>query len=407
MTQVPPIAKAIQSIVDAGELAGAVALIWRVDQGLQVECVGWRNLATHTPMVRDTLFRIASMTKPITSLAALMLWEEGRFALSDPISRWAPEFRHMRVLRTRSGPVGQTAPAQRPITFEDLLTHRAGFSYADFEQGPIAQAYAEALGGNIDNDIAPDDWMARLASLPLIDQPGAAFHYSHATDLLGLLMARMEDVPLGDVLERRIFGPVGMKDTAFTVAQEKRSRCAALHGFDEAGHLTVLPHVPGNHALPERPADMRFVSGGQGLWSTVDDYLAFARLFVEHGTVDGVRLMQPQTLAMMTTNCLSAAQRASSTMLGMSPFAAGHGFGLGVAVVMEPEQANPLTCGGGIGAVGWPGAYGGWWQADPNDGSVLIFLTHNMFRPDQLANGIGFGAWDAIMQFQALAAAPR
>ncbi|MCB0057253.1 MAG: beta-lactamase family protein, partial [Caldilineaceae bacterium] len=220
---------------------------------------GWADIAAQQQASATTLFRIASMTKPITSLAALMLWEEGRFALSDPISRWAPEFTHMRVLRTRSGPVGQTAPAQRPITFEDLLTHRAGFSYADFEQGPIAQAYAEALGGNIDNDIAPDDWMARLASLPLIDQPGAAFHYSHATDLLGLLMARMEDAPLGDVLERRIFGPLGMKDTAFTVAQEKRSRCAALHGFDEAGHLTVLPHVPGNHALPERPADMRFV----------------------------------------------------------------------------------------------------------------------------------------------------
>ncbi|MEZ4660600.1 MAG: serine hydrolase [Caldilineaceae bacterium] len=150
---------------------------------------------------------------------------------------------------------------------------------------------------------------------------------------------------------------------------------------------------------------MAFVSGGQGLWSTVDDYLAFARLFVENGAVDGVRLLQPQTLDMMTTNHLSAEQRASSEMMGMSPFAAGHGFGLGVAVVMEPEQANPLTCGGGIGAVGWPGAYGGWWQADPNDGSVLIFLTHNMFRPEQLADGIGFGAWEAIMQFQALAAA--
>ncbi|MEZ4660599.1 MAG: serine hydrolase domain-containing protein [Caldilineaceae bacterium] len=257
MKQETPIASALQSIVDAGALAGAVTLIWRPGQVSQVECVGWRNVATKTPMARDTLFRIASMTKPITSLAALMLWEEGRFALDDPISRWAPEFTDMRVLRERTGSLAQTVPAQRPITLEDLLTHRAGFSYADFEQGPIAQAYAEALGGNIDNDYAPADWMARLAALPLIDQPGAAFHYGHATDLLGLLIARMEDTPLGDVFARRIFEPLGMKDTGFTVAQAKRSRCAALHGFDEAGQLTILPHAG-------QPCAAR-AAGGHGL----------------------------------------------------------------------------------------------------------------------------------------------
>ncbi len=403
MKRETPIATAIKAIVDAGELAGAVTLIWRAGQLVQVDCIGWRNRETQLPMERDTIFRIASMTKPITSLAALLLLEEGHFALDDPITRWAPEFADMRVLRSPIGPLDQTVPAQRPITVEDLLTHRAGFTYADFQQGPIANAYVEALGSQIDSEMPPDDWIARLAALPLIDQPGAAFHYGHSTDLLGLLLARMEDAPLGDVLERRIFIPLGMKDTGFTVPQAKRSRRAGLYGFDEAGLLTALRNVPGGHALPERPDDMAFASGGQGLWSTVDDFLAFARLFVENGMVAGVRFLQPETFAMMTANRLSSGQRAKSAMMGRPIFARGHGFGLGVATVMEPEVADPLICGGGIGSVGWPGAYGGWWQADPNDGSVLVFLTHSMVQLDQLTTGIGLGGWDAITQFQELA----
>jgi len=398
-----PITAAIRELVDAGELAGAVTLVWRDGEVLQQACVGYQDVATGQPLTRDTLFRIASMTKPITSTAALMMVEEGRFALEDPITRWAPEFAEMRVLRSPTGPLHEADPAARPITFADLLTHRAGLTYSDFQPGPLAQAYHEQLGGQIDSHVAPDEWMARLAALPLIDQPGAAFHYSHATDLLGLLLARIEDEPLGDLLARRIFQPLAMKDTGFTVPKAKQARKAGLHGFDAAGPLTTLPTVPGGHALAERPETMSYVSGGQGLWSTLDDYLAFARMFVSGGSVDGVQLLRPETLAMMMSNHLTNQQRAHSEMNGMPIFAAGHGFGLGVAVVMEPEKADPTRCGGGIGAVGWPGAYGTWWQADPNDGSVLIFLAHSMVDLEQLANGIGLGVWLAITQFQALA----
>lgn len=398
-----PIATALRDLVDAGELAGAVTLVWRDGEVIQQASVGYKDMATGQPMARDTLFRIASMTKPITSTAALMLVEEGRFALDEPIARWAPEFAKMRVLRSPTGPLHQTAPAERPITFEDLLTHRAGLTYGDFQQGPLAQAYQEALGGDIDSAVAPADWIAHLAALPLIDQPGAAFHYSHATDLLGLLIARIENAPLGDVLDRRIFKPLGMKDTGFTVPKAKQERRAGLYGFDATGRLTALQTVPGGHAMAERPEGMTYVSGGQGLWSTLDDYLAFARMFVGKGTVDGVRLLRPETLTLMTANHLTKQQRAKSAMAGRPIFATGHGFGLGVAVVMEPDKADPTRCGGGIGAVGWPGAYGGWWQADPNDGSVLIFLAHSMVDLEQLANGIGLGVWLAITQFQALA----
>ncbi len=149
--------------------------------------------------------------------------------------------------------------------------------------------------------------------------------------------------------------------------------------------------------------NMTFESGGQGLWSTLDDYLAFARLFVGGGAVDGVRLLRPETLTRMASNQLTRQQRDASRMFGMPLFKIGHGYGMGVAVVTEPEQADPLRCGGGVGAVGWPGAWGGWWQADPGDESVLIFLAHNMVELHQMASGIGLDVWSAIAKFQELA----
>lgn len=395
-----PITDAIRKIVDDGGLAGAVTLVWQDGKVIQNAQVGWRDVEAKLPMERDTLFRIASMTKPITSTAALMLLDEGRFALTDPITRWAPEFSQMRVLRSTSGTLDQTDPAERLITFEDLLTHRSGLTYGDWHSGPIAAAHKEALGGGIDSGVHPDEWIARLAALPLIDQPGTGFHYGHSTDLLGLLIARMEDAPLGDVLKRRIFDPLGMKDTGFTVPLEKHGRRAGAYGFDDAGRLCKRLTGPGDSFLSERPEGMTYVSGGQGLWSTVDDYLTFARMFVNAGTVNDVRLLKPETFKRMVTNCLSEDQLVKAR----SMLNAGHGFGLGVAVVIDPQKAGPQPCGGGMGAVGWPGAFGGWWRADPGDNSVLIFLTHNMLELEQIFDGIGLGAFDAITQFQAQAA---
>src|SRR5215212_1344217 len=390
----------ISNLVSAGGLAGAVTLVWQDGKVIQIAEIGWRDIEAKLPMERNTLFRIASMTKPITSTMALMLFDEGKFALNDPITRWAPEFSQMRVLRSASGPLNETDPAERLITFEDLLTHRSGLTYGDWHSGPIAKAYKEVLGGGIDSEVHADDWIARLAALPLIDQPGTAFHYGHSTDLLGLLIARIENAPLGDVLKRRIFDPLGMNDTGFTVPFEKQARRAGAYGFDDAGQLYKRRAGPGASFLPERPEGMAYVSGGQGLWSTVDDYLTFAQIFLNAGTVNEFRLLQPKTFQRMVTNCLSENQLTNAR----SMLNAGHGFGLGVAMVLDPLKAGPMPCGGGMGAVGWPGAFGGWWRADPSNNSVLIFLAHNMLELEQLLDGIGFGAFDAITQFQAQAA---
>ena len=405
MTGEDPITKAIGAIVEAGEMAGAATLVWRGGEVLQASAVGWRDLEARAPLTRDSLFRIASMTKPITSTAALMLLEAGRFALDDPIARWAPEFGAMRALRAADGPLDDTEPAARPIAFEDLLTHRSGLTYGGFHAGPIAAAYAAAWGRDIDSDVAPDAWIAGLAALPLIDQPGAAFHYGASADLLGLLIARMEGAPLGEVLARRIFAPLGMKDTGFTVPPAKRERRAGMCGFDDVGRLKALTVAPGGATVAERPDDMTFVSGGAGLWSTLDDYLAFARLFVGGGAVDGVRLLQPETFALMTTNRLTERQRRDAKILGMPVFGAGSGFGLGVAGGMDPATASVMRGKGGVGTVGWPGAYGGWWQADPTDRSVMILLQHNMVELEQMMQGYGLGGYGAIQQFHSLGSA--
>lgn len=388
---------AVRQIVDSGQLAGAATLSWK-NRTAQTACFGWRDIERRLPVERDTIFRIASMTKPITSVAALMLVDEGRFALEDPIARHAPEFSQMRVLRSPDGPLDETDPAERLITFEDLLTHRAGLTYGDFHRGPISRAYREALGGDIDSYVAPDDWIRRLSQLPLIHQPGTIMSYGRATDLLGLLIARIEGEPLRAVLKRRIFDPLCMKDTGFLVSPDKRDRCAAAYGFNDEGQLIRRTTWSGV-VVEERPVEMTYESGGQGLWSTVDDYLRFARLFLGDGSVDGVRLLRPEILARMMTNQLTEKQRASSGWLGRKPFAAGRGFGLGVSVVLETDP-NDLMRRGGVGTVSWPGAYGGWWQADPNDGSALVFLAHNMVDLTQMAKGIGLGVWAAIDAFQ-------
>ena len=397
MTLREKIAAVIDPIVGASAMAGAATLVWRDERVVQADGFGWRDAEARLPIERDTLFRIASMTKPITSVAALMLADEGRFALEDPVTRWAPELAQMRVIADPRSPLERTVPAARPITFVDLLTHRSGLTYEFLSPGLLGEAYEAALGGMIDSDVAPDDWIARIATLPLVDQPGAGFHYGRSTDLLGFLLGRIADKPFSDVLAERIFQPLGMKDTAFAVPADKRLRRAQVYGFNEAGRLAAQP-------IPERPAGMAYVSAGQGLWSTLDDFLAFARLFLSDGAVDGVRLLKPETLARMMSDQLTDEQRIKATVFGAAIFG-GHGFGLGVSIVRDPAKASPFLGGGGNGAVGWGGSFGGWWQADAVAGQVLIFLTHVSLTVEQMAKRVGVGAFGARMQFEAIARA--
>ncbi len=390
------IGPALQGVVDAGDLSGFVTLVWRGGKVVQVDTIGRRDIAGDKPMTRDTIFRIASMTKPITSVAALMLLEEGRLKLDDPITRWAPEFADMQVLKAADGPLDQTAPAERDITIEDLMTHRAGLAYGFTSMGPIAQAHEKALGPALGTPLTPDEWMKRLGELPLSYQPGARFHYSHATDVLGFIVARIEGKPLDQVLQDRVFGPLGMTDTAFHVPPEKLDRAAKLYRINP--ETDVMEEV----AFPYHPAPPVFAAGGGGLVSTADDYLKFARLMLGKGEVDGVRLLKAETVEMMAADRLTPAQK-EIPFMGI-PFWMGQGFGLGVSVITDPVKQAWMGA-GNAGAFGWPGAFGTWWQADPQADMVLIYLIQNSMPlgPEaaaQLATGQRMGGRAALPVFQ-------
>ena len=366
MAQVEP---ALKGLVDQGMLSGMVTLVWKDGREVQFNAIGQRDIEAGLPMQRDTLFRIASMTKPVTTLAALMLVEEGKLGLNDPITDWLPEFKDMQVLKDAAGPLDQTVPAQRDITVEDLMTHRAGLAYAFTSMGPIAHAHEAKLGSPLSNPYTPDEWLHRLSELPLSYQPGERFHYSHATEVLGFLVARVEGKTLGDVLQERIFGPLGMAETGFWVPPENRGRRAKLYQADPNGG----PLKDVSWGDPPSP-DQAFEGGGGSLVSTVDDYLKFARLMLGGGEVDGVRLVQPETIALMITNRLTDEQR-SHSFLGM-PFWLSQGFGLGTSMIMDAQKHEWMGA-GGEGSFGWPGAFGTWWQADPKNNLILIYLIQD------------------------------
>jgi CubicO group peptidase (beta-lactamase class C family) len=395
LAQIPP---ALQAIVDAGDVSGFVTLIWRKGEIAQVNTLGHRDVAAGAPMQRDTLFRIASMTKPITSVATLMLMEEGKLRLDDPISKWIPELGSRQVLKDPQGPVDQTYPAPREITVEDLMTHRAGLAYGFTSIGPIAHAYEAALGSLLVNRNTPDGWLAALGTLPLSYPPGERFHYSHATEVLGFLVARVEGKPLGQVLRERIFAPLGMDDTFFWCPPEKHGRMAKLYQAPPEGGPLKDVSLP----LPNEPSV--FEGGGGSLISTADDYLAFARMLLGKGEVDGVRLLKPETVEMMAANRLTDAQR-EIPFMGI-PFWLGQGFGLGLSVITDPEKQAWMGA-GSKGSFGWPGAFGTWWQADPAEDMVMIYLIQNSMplgpeAASQLATGQRLGARAALPVFQKL-----
>lgn len=361
------IGPALQTFVDGGELAGIVTLTSRGGEIVQIGTIGWRDIETQDPMRPDTLFRIASMTKPITSVAALMLIEQGKIALDDPISRWVPELANLRVLRAADGPLHDTELLQRAITVEDLLTHRSGLAYAPFSEGPLKQAYEMALGDPGMNHLTVDQWLAALGTLPLAYQPGQRFHYSHSSDVLGFLIGRVEGKPFRQVLQEQIFEPLGMSDTDFWIPLEKRGRLASLYKFDQQSDRLVKVELE----LYDKPP--AYTPGGGGLISTASDYHQFARMLLAGGALDRVRLLQPETVRMMQTNRLTEAQRQYS-FVGM-PLWRKSGFGLGLSIA-EDLVDNPYAC-GAPGAVTWPGLYGTWWQADPVNDLIMIYLIQH------------------------------
>lgn len=341
----------MQQHVDEGLLAGAVALVARDGKVAYLKCVGMQDKERGVEMKPDAIFRIASMSKPITSVAVMMLYEEGRFRLSDPVSKYLPEFKDMKVIVTEPAGDGKTrtklVPAKREITIRHLLTHTSGLTY--HWDPRVGAQYAEAgiTHGLIQTDDVLADGIKKLAQQPLVHQPGEAWNYGLSTDVLGRLVEVVSGLPFDEFLRRRIFEPLRMNDSGFYLPDSKVSRLAAVYGADPNGKVKRL----GNGILGEGAmratvtypyeGPKRYFSGGGGLCSTISDYTRFCQMMLNGGELDGVRLLSRKTVELMTTDHVGE----------LSP---GTGFGLGFGVTRNLREGGELTS---VGAYRW----GGYW----------------------------------------------
>ncbi|MFJ2890639.1 serine hydrolase domain-containing protein [Streptomyces sp. NPDC087305] len=348
--------------VDDGTVPGAVGLVARGDD-VEVVAVGSVDVEGTAPMARDSIFRIASVSKPVTAAAVLALVEDGRLALDAPVEEWLPELAKPMVVRTPSSPVDDVVPAERPVTVEDLLSFRAGWGFPDdFFLSAVQALLAFQQDGRAPYlQPGPDEWLAALAKIPMVRQPGAAWLYNTCSDIQGVLVARASGSSFPDFLAERFFGPLGMTDTGFSVPESKRSRFTTAYTPGELGALEQADTPDGGFSRP--PA---FPSGAGGLVSTADDLLAFHRMLGADGTApDGAQVLSPTSVSRMTTNHLTAAQREASAL-----FLEGQGWGYGGQVDVDPIDAWNVP-----GRYGWVGGTGTAAHVIPPTGTVTVLLT--------------------------------
>ncbi|TMF73644.1 MAG: beta-lactamase family protein [Chloroflexi bacterium] len=340
--------EAMAARVAKGELPGMVTLVAQ-GEGVHVDPIGVMAFDSAEPMRRDTIFRITSMTKPILAAATMMLVDDGKLALDEPVDRLLPELADRRVLRRVDGPLDDTVPARRPITVLDLV------------MGPPDPRTPHD----------PDGWIKRFGTLPLMYQPGERWQYNTGSLVLGVLVARASRQPLAEFFRTRIFEPLGMKDTGFVVPENKNDRLPSQYQTNFQTGKMELQTLTGPSVWNKPPA---FPSGAAGLVSTIDDYLAFARLLESEGVHGGKRLLSQRSVELMTTNRLSPEQMATGgPLLGGQ----GWGFGMAVATVTDEVSAEP-------GRYGWSGGYGTFWFNDPHRRLVAIAMTQTS---DVLFNG--------------------
>jgi CubicO group peptidase (beta-lactamase class C family) len=339
--------RVLSGYVERGEMPGLVALVSR-HADVHVEALGTMSFGQAAPMKRDTIFRIASITKPLAAAAAMILVEECRLRLDESIEPWLPELAHRRVLKTLASPPGDTVPALRAITVRDLLTYRMGFG------SPVP---SKAPG--------TEEWMRRLGSLPLIAQPGERWMYQVSGDVLGVLVARVSGQSLGTFMRERIFEPLGMKDTAFHVPPGKLGRLPGCYVFNpRTGTLDVFDDPADSAWAPEPP----FESGG-GLVSTADDCLSFYRMMLNKGRHGRERILSRAAVELMTTDHLTPEQRAGSEVF----FGASSSWGFGMAVDIRRTDLFRTP-----GRFGWDGGLGTSAYADPAEGMIGILMTQRL-----------------------------
>ena len=368
---------ALAGFVKQGAVPGLVAVVEH-GEAVHADVIGTMEPKGRAPVRRDTIFRISSMTKPVTAAATMLLVDEGTLRLDEPVERLLPELANRRVLKRVDGPLEDTMPARRAIAVRDLLTFTLGFGllFADPTQVPILKAMNDlqlGMGPPMPATMPPpDEWMRRLGTLPLMHQPGERWMYNTGADVLTVLVARASGRPFEAFLRERLFEPLGMKDTAFHVPPEKLNRFGPLHWTDyRTGQDGVFD--PGPDGQWGRPP--AFPSGAGGLASTADDYLAFARMMMNGGESWAARILSKQSVEAMTRDQLTPEQKADELIPG---YWDSHGWGFGMAVLTKPDGLVSAP-----GRYGWDGGMGTSWFNDPKAGLTTILMTNRMWSsPD-------------------------
>jgi len=366
----------MQHEVDEKRLAGVVTLLMRHGQLVEERSYGTKDMSSGAPMTNDTIFRIYSMTKPVTGVAMMILYEEGKWWPSDPISKFIPEFADLKVFKgvDASGAI-VTEPLAHPPTMAELMTHTAGFTYGVFGTTPIDKLYMSR------------NWMAArdlhdqvrlLAGIPLLYQPGSKWVYSVSMDIQGYIIEKLSGKSLPDFMEERIFKPLRMTNTGFFVPKEKRARFATLYAGGPDGKLVATGEASGPRA--DYVSMPRAASGGGGLVSTARDYARFAQMLLNRGTLDGVRILSPATVELMTSNHLAPSLMTGEFSIGRAVMQPGHGWGYDLAVFTDPPTADEVV---GKGTFYWAGAADTWFWVDPTYDLVFVGMTQRMFGEGQ------------------------
>jgi CubicO group peptidase (beta-lactamase class C family) len=367
--------------IDANRFPGTQLVVYRRGQVVHSSVQGFADLERKAPMRDDTIFRIYSMTKPITSVAFMMLVEQGLVALDEPVHKYIPEWKNLGVFQAGTAPAFVTRPPARPMQIVDLLRHTSGLTYGFQQRSNVDAAYRDNQIGTIELAGTLDSMIAALAKIPLEFSPGEAWNYSVSTDVIGYLVGKISGIPFERFLKERIFDPLGMADTDFYVPAEKAHRLAACYNATVSGMMAV--HSPGAKSalsLQDDPATSPYrsppslISGGGGLCSTAADYLTFCRALLNGGELDGVRLIGPKTLALMTANHLPGNRdlpEMSRSMFAEATYS-GVGFGLGFSVTMNPAKT---LVPGSPGEYAWGGAATTSFWIDPAEELITIFMT--------------------------------